>query len=78
MQFNTVKCELMSVTNKMNPIMSNYFLNGKMIKRKRKIKYLGIIIDDKLRFKEHIEEKSKKAQTVLNMIRRNLHFAPNQ
>ena len=29
-----------------------------------------------MKFKEHIEEKSKKAQTVLNMIRRNFYFAP--
>ena len=29
-------------------------------------------------FKEHIHEICKKAQTVLNMIRRNLYFAPKQ
>ena len=29
-------------------------------------------------FKEHIHEICKKAQTVLNMIRRNLHFAPRK
>ena len=40
------------------------------------IKYLGGSIDHKLTFKQHIQEKSKKATTVLNMLRRNLHFAP--
>lgn len=40
------------------------------------IKYLGVTIDNKISFKEHIEEKSKKATTVLNMLRRNLFFAP--
>ena len=56
--------------------MKNYYLNNKIIKNKDSIKYLGIIIDKKLSFKEHIEETCKKAQTVLNMIRRNLYFAP--
>ena len=46
------------------------------MKRKRKIKYLGVTIDDKLTFKDHIEDKIKKGNTVLNMIRRNLYFAP--
>ena len=76
MKFNILKCEAMSVSNKRNKIIENYKLYGKDIKRKEKVKYLGVIIDNKLRFKEHIEEKSKKAQTVLNMIRRNLYFAP--
>ena len=40
------------------------------------IKYLGVIIDNKLTFKQHIQEKTKKATTVLNMFRRNLYFAP--
>ena len=40
------------------------------------IKYLGVTIDNKLTFKQHIQEKCKKATTVLNMLRRNLHFAP--
>ena len=40
------------------------------------IKYLGILIDNKLTFREHTKEKSKKATTVLNMIKRNLYFAP--
>ena len=47
-----------------------------MLKKENKIKYLGVTIDNKLSFKQHIEDKSKKATTVLNMLRRNLHFAP--
>ena len=48
------------------------------IKNKKSIKYLGIIIDSKISFKEQIVETCKKAQTVLNMIRRNLYFAPRK
>ena len=34
------------------------------------------MIDNKLTFRQHIQEKTKKATTVLNMLRRNLYFAP--
>ena len=63
----------LSKTNYVNQI---YKINGETIKNEDKIKYLGVIIDKKITFKEHIEETCKKAQTVLNMIRRNLYFAP--
>ena len=40
------------------------------------IKYLGISIDSKLNFIQHTQDKCKKATTVLNMLKRNLYFAP--
>ena len=33
-------------------------------------------IDNKLTFKQHIEQKCHSATTILNMLRRNLYFAP--
>ena len=33
-------------------------------------------IDNKLNFKQHVQEKCKRATTVLNMLKRNLYFAP--
>ena len=76
MQFNTLKCEVMTVTNKRKPIHSDYWLYGVQLKCKYSIKYLGLTIDSKLNFNEHINDKSTKASKVLNMIRRNLYFAP--
>ena len=40
------------------------------------VKYLGVTIDKKLTFGQHIKEKCKSATTILNMLRRNLYFAP--
>ena len=37
---------------------------------------LGIHIDHKLTFRDHIVDKVKKGNTMLNMIRRHLFFAP--
>ena len=76
MKFNTVKCVQMTVTNKRKPISNKYYLDTEILEKKDKIKYLGAIIDKKLTFGQHIQEKSKNATTVLNMLRRNLHFAP--
>ena len=51
-------------------------LSGKDLDEKESIKYLRVRSDNKLSFKKHIEEKVKKSKTVLNMLRRNLLFAP--
>ena len=76
MDFNVTKCDVISITNKRQINTENYYLNGTELKRKRTIKYLGVTIGNKLTFKDHIQNKIKKANTVLNMIRRNLYFAP--
>ena len=76
MQFNAGKCELLRVTRKRKPIDTDYYLNDTKLKQKKDIKYLGVTIDEKLSWKTHIMNKKKKGTTVLNMIRRNLHFAP--
>ena len=78
MKFNVIKCYKLTVTNRRRPILKQYYLNNMVIKKKDSIKYLGITIDNKITFKEHIAETCKKAQTVLNMIRRNLYFAPRK
>ena len=54
----------------------NNMLPIKCLSRKDYIKYLGVTIDNKLNFKRHIEEKCLSASRVLNLLRRNLHFAP--
>ena len=76
MSFNVDKCVVMSVTNRQHPISYDYKLYNKTLQKNKSIKYLGVHIDNKLAFSHHTEEKRKSATTVLNMIRRNLHFAP--
>ena len=76
MNFNTDKCVYMTVTNKQKFIQNNYNINNVALKQKQVIKYLGVNIDSKLTFSQHVQEKCKRATTVLNMLRRNLYFAP--
>ena len=78
MQFNTVKCVQMTVTNKRKPLKTQYYLGNERMTLKDSVKYLGITIDKKLTFAQHIKEKCKNATNVLNMLRRNLYFAPKR
>ena len=40
------------------------------------IKYLGVFIDSKQTFNYHVNQKCHSATTILNLLRRNLYFAP--
>ena len=53
-------------------------METKKLAQKDIIKYLGVSIDKKLNFNQHIKEKCKKATTVLNMLRRNLHHVSEE
>ena len=64
------------VSNKKKIFNNNYFLGIEKLLSKEHVKYLGITIDKKLTFGQHIKDKCKSATTVLNMLRRNLYFAP--
>ena len=81
MKFNPSKCVVMTVSNKQKPLSSTYYLKNMLpvqcLLRTQSIKYLGVRIDNKLTFKTHIETKCTNATKVLNLLRRNLHFAPS-
>ena len=76
MKFNTVKCNQMTISNKRKPIIKQYYLGNDKLTPQDFVKYLGVTIDKKLTFVQHTKEKCKSATTVLNMLRRNLYFAP--
>ena len=65
MKFNTIKCVQMTISNKRNPLTNTYYLDNKVLAKKEVIKYLGILIDHKLTFRQHIKDKSKKLQQCL-------------
>ena len=70
-----LECNI-TITNNRNPILTQYQVEKVNLEKKEMVKYLGVTIDNKLTFNQHINEKSKNATTVLNMLRRNLYFAP--
>jgi hypothetical protein len=67
---NPDKCYIISFTRKNNPINYDYNLSGSQIKRAYKIRDLGLIIDAKLNFNQHLDKSVSKAYKQLGMILR--------
>ena len=76
MSINTEKTFYMSFTNK--PISDNFniILNGTIIDCKSSEKYLGLILDNSLSFKPHIEYVCSKVSKALGIIYRSRDFLP--
>lgn len=60
---NIGKCQYLRISRKKqrNMVTYNYTLEGKLIQQATSIRYLGITIDDKLSWNQHIEEITAKA-----------------
>ena len=57
LKFNTAKTQAMLVFKHHNNQQISFRLNGQIIRTKDCLKYLGIIIDNKLNFNAHITKK---------------------
>lgn len=70
MEFSAEKTKIVLFTNKRKKgRQMNFQLNGKTIEIRKNWKYLGIIWDEHLTFKEEIEERAKKAKMKYNMFK---------
>ena len=70
MRVNSTKCKVISFTRSNNPICHQYTMDSDTVHRVTSICDLGITIDAKLRFNDHIGIISAKAFSVLGFIRR--------
>ena len=71
MKLNNDKCMVLTVTLKNNPIKAQYTLHNHRLASVTSAKYLGVTIDSKLSFNEHVAITCKKANSVLAFLRRN-------
>ena len=74
--FNFDKCEFLWITNKLSPTVTTYNMESKIIKQVSSVKYLGITINEKLQWAEHISNITKKASNTLGFLHRNLKHCP--
>ena len=72
MEFHPGKCRTLRITNKIHPIISAYHIHDIPISETPSAKYLGVIIDSKLTWKEQYCSISKKCNNTLVFLRRNL------
>ena len=76
MEYNLKKCEHLRISNKQYPIIYSYILENSVIAEVPHTKYLGVTIDQKLSWNEHIQRISSKANQVNGFLCRNLHQCP--
>ena len=78
MEFHPGKCQLLKITNKLKPITPQYFIHGTPISETPSAKYLGVVIDSKLNWKEQYKNIGKKCNNTLAFLRRNLSSCPRR
>ena len=73
MRFNAKKCYLMSFNSK-----SSYFytLNNHILQKVKQNPYLGILISEDLKWEPHLIKITKKANSTLAFLKRNLRHCP--
>ena len=64
-EFNDDKSTAMLVSRRKGKKEINVFLNYKLLKQVKKIKYLGIIMDNKFKFREHITYTAEKCTKLI-------------
>ena len=76
MSFNPDKCEVIHITNKRNPLKSTYSIHDTPLQPTDSAKYLGATITPNLSWKTHIDNNTKKANSTLSFLRRNISSCP--
>ena len=76
MKFNPSKCKVLCISNKKDPPMRNYEFCGSTLEQIQSVSYLGITINDKMKWSEHISNVMSKASKTLGMAKRNFWNCP--
>jgi hypothetical protein len=67
---NTKKCNFISFTRKSKTIKFDYTLNGETLARVTEVRDLGIVLDNKLSFNQHIDSVTARAFRMLGFVLR--------
>lgn len=78
MQFNPSKCNIICISNKQRPPQRTYFFCGSKLEQVDSASYLGITVNWKLKWSEHISSISSRASRSLVLIKRNLWNCPRK
>ena len=76
MEFHPGKCQILRITNKLNPIIFDYSIHSTKCSSVKSAKYLGVNIDSSLQWTTHYNEIIKKANSKLSFLSRNLSSCP--
>jgi len=70
-QFNPSRCEAITITKKTKPVKEEYKLHNEVLTTVLSAKYLGVHLNNKLSWNDHIKITTKKASQILNFLRKN-------
>ena len=73
MEFNIAKCNVLRVTRRHTPLIYNYKIHGHYLNVVDSAKYLGVHLSNDLRWNEHVNNITSKANKTLGFLKRNLH-----
>ena len=72
MEFHTSKCHVISITNKVKPIIGNYQVHDHILEQVKCAKYLGTYLHSKQAFTTHVNAIVKKANSTRAFNARNI------
>jgi Reverse transcriptase (RNA-dependent DNA polymerase) len=67
---NVNKCKTLTFTRSFHPIIASYVLDGKILERVCSMTDLGVIMDSKLSFREHIDSVVNKGSAMFGFLKR--------
>lgn len=73
---NTNKCKQVTITTKINPMLTHYFMLETIVKDVSHYKCLGVHIMDTLNWSYHIYQLSSSENRALDFLICNLSYAP--
>ena len=73
MKFNASKCNVMRISRQKDPGRTNYKMMGEQLGEVTTHQYLGVHIQNNLKWNKQAKHASDKATKILNFIRRNFH-----
>ena len=74
-KFHPDKCNVLQVTNRRTPIPTSYNLHGHTLEAVTSAKYLGVTIQNNLKWDSQINNIANKANRTLGFLRRNLRVS---
>ena len=78
MEFHPQKCSVLRISKARDPRTFQYQLNGVTLEEEQSSKYLGVDIQSNLSWKNHISRITKKSNSMLGFLRRNLRQASEE
>ena len=78
MSFNPAKCSVLKISNKRTPPTREYAFCGQVLQHTTSQPYLGVNLDNKLSWGNHVDNTVAKASRTLGFLRRNLWFCPKE